>query len=286
MSDHDHGAYAPAADRLSFDPRVPVRSGPAPVTLIASALILVGLVGGVAFLYRHGFRHPGAAPAEIGAPVGEIRTPAAAAPAATEIPATPVEVANATPTFAPPPETPAARSAVTPPVVTPPVASAPAASTVPVQAPPAVPVQATPAPEAVSSIAPAPAAVPKSPRALAPPAQKPVTIASLIDREAAEERAASAAHPKPAAGTPEMHEAGSGRPASGGAAVQIGAFSSSALAEQELSEAAPSRGHKVEPVASGDKTLYRGLITGFASRDAAQAFCARLKDAGKSCFVR
>ena len=43
MSDHDRGPYTPPSERLSFDPREPVRSGgPAPVTLIVSALILIG----------------------------------------------------------------------------------------------------------------------------------------------------------------------------------------------------------------------------------------------------
>src|SRR5579871_2605829 len=92
MSDYDdRGAYTPPSDRLAFDPRQPVRGGgPAPVTLIVSGLVLASVVGGAFFLYRDGFRHRGA-PALVGAPVADARTPAAppadanAAPAALTI---------------------------------------------------------------------------------------------------------------------------------------------------------------------------------------------------------
>ena len=52
MADYDdRGAYTPPSDRLAFDSRTPVRGGgPAPVTLIVSGVVLVGLVGGVFFL--------------------------------------------------------------------------------------------------------------------------------------------------------------------------------------------------------------------------------------------
>jgi hypothetical protein len=40
------------------------------------------------------------------------------------------------------------------------------------------------------------------------------------------------------------------------------------------------------PVSRGDDTLYRTFITGFVSRDAAQALCARLQAAHKDCIVR
>src|SRR5215469_11810159 len=84
MSDYDdRGAYTPPSDRLAFDPRTPVRGGgPAPVTLIVSGLVLAGMVGGVFFLYRDGFKHRGEAPALVGAPVADARTPGAPPPAA------------------------------------------------------------------------------------------------------------------------------------------------------------------------------------------------------------
>ena len=81
--------------------------------------------------------------------------------------------------------------------------------------------------------------------------------------------------------------------ASGSFLVQIGAFSSASLADKGWNDAAAlapgaaaGKGKKVETVESGGKTLYRTSVTGFSDRASAQAFCDRLKAAGKSCFVR
>jgi len=81
--------------------------------------------------------------------------------------------------------------------------------------------------------------------------------------------------------------------ATGVAMVQVGAFSSEALADAGWSEAvravsdlAAGKGKRVEPVQSNGKTLYRGYVTGFGSRAEATAFCERLKATGRSCFVR
>ena len=70
-------------------------------------------------------------------------------------------------------------------------------------------------------------------------------------------------------------------------------FSSAALADKGWSDVAalaPSgmagKGRKVEPVSRDGRTFYRTYVTGFTSRDAAQAFCDRLKTAGKACFVK
>jgi cell division protein FtsN len=75
--------------------------------------------------------------------------------------------------------------------------------------------------------------------------------------------------------------------------VQIGAFSSEALANKGWSDVAAAfpgdmsgKGRRVESVESNGATLYRGQVTGFASREAAAAFCAKLKAAGKSCIVK
>jgi len=46
------------------------------------------------------------------------------------------------------------------------------------------------------------------------------------------------------------------------------------------------KGKKVEPLTRDGKDLYRTSITGFASRDAAEAFCGKLKAAGKDCIVK
>jgi cell division protein FtsN len=75
--------------------------------------------------------------------------------------------------------------------------------------------------------------------------------------------------------------------------VQIGAFSSSDLADKgwrDTAKFAPAsmagKGMKVQSVSVGDKTYYRAFVTGFASHDAAEAFCIKLKAASKPCIVR
>ncbi len=76
--------------------------------------------------------------------------------------------------------------------------------------------------------------------------------------------------------------------------VQIGAYSSKDLAEAGWNAAAGASagdmGGKVKHVVpitkAGKPTLYRTSITGFTGPDQARAFCARLKAAGQSCFVR
>jgi cell division protein FtsN len=75
--------------------------------------------------------------------------------------------------------------------------------------------------------------------------------------------------------------------------VQIGAFSSQALAEKGWNDAArlapgmaAGKGKSVQAVESGGKTVYRTAVTGFGSRADATAFCNALKAGGKDCFIR
>jgi len=69
-------------------------------------------------------------------------------------------------------------------------------------------------------------------------------------------------------------------------AVQIGAFSSRALAEAAAAKGAGGHARRIVPITRADGTvLYRASLTGFASRDAASAFCGKLKASGASCFV-
>jgi cell division protein FtsN len=75
--------------------------------------------------------------------------------------------------------------------------------------------------------------------------------------------------------------------------IQIGAFSSEALADKEWSKVASiapgpmaGKGKRVVPISKDGATLYRTSITGFASRDQAQGVCDRLVAAGGKCFVR
>ena len=83
-------------------------------------------------------------------------------------------------------------------------------------------------------------------------------------------------------------------PAAGGSSgVQIGAFSSTAIADREFAAVAArfpafARGAEKrvqEVTASNGSTVYRTTFTGL-SRDQAQAFCAAIKAAGDDCLVR
>ena len=103
---------------------------------------------------------------------------------------------------------------------------------------------------------------------------------------------------KPAPAKPEAKAAApaaapAAKAPAGVAAVQIGAFSSQALADKGWSDAAgiapgaaAGKGKFVEKVDKDGKTLFRTQVTGFASRADAVAFCDKLKAAGKACFVK
>ncbi|WP_029916551.1 SPOR domain-containing protein [Caulobacter sp. UNC358MFTsu5.1] len=269
MSDPHRGAYTPPTDApLSFDARQPVRgSRPLPMTLIISAVVLATLVVAVMLIYRGGVRGPNEPPRTVGEPVAQVK---AAPPAGAAQPTDPAaglqiyknETPEASPTFAAQPEAPMARP--TPP---PPSAPVQSAALQPAKPAPAAPVSAAPAAKPAARPAPsieglATAAV--SPRATAPAATKP-----------------AAAAPAPAAS------------AGGPASVQIGALSSTALADKAWSDAAriapgmaAGKGKRVEAIDKNGTTLYRTAVTGFASRAEAKAFCDALTAAGKSCFVK
>ena len=75
--------------------------------------------------------------------------------------------------------------------------------------------------------------------------------------------------------------------------VQIGAFSSEAMADRGWSDAAAvapglaaGKGKQVEAIDRDGRTLYRTSVTGFSTRAEAQTFCERLQGAGKTCFVK
>lgn len=261
MSDHERGAYTPPTDSpLSFDARQPVRgTRPIPFTMIIAILVLAGLAAAIFIFYRSGVRQAGEAPQTVGTAVGEMKAPPPAE-AQPQDPAAGLQIykedkaAAGQPQFTAPPEQPQPRTAAPKVVVAPPAA----APTTPVIAGPALrpALPAAPAPK-VAAASPAPAAKappPPAPKPAAPPAAKPVA---------------------------------------GGAVVQIGAVSSTALADKAWSDAvavapglAVGKGKSVEKIDKNGGVLYRTAVTGFASRDAATAFCEKLKAAGKSCFVR
>jgi cell division protein FtsN len=124
--------------------------------------------------------------------------------------------------------------------------------------------------------------------AVAPPHPANVAPAKPAPAPAATE-AASAAKPKPPEPTPTPAASSGG----GKAMVQIGAFSSAALAQQGWTDTAhllpgqmagKSRG--VEETSKGGKTFYRAYVGGFASKAEAADFCAALKAKAKPCFVK
>jgi cell division septation protein DedD len=160
--------------------------------------------------------------------------------------------------------------------------TAPGGMQVAVEDPLAAPVFTTPpeqpAPRATAPIAAAPAA----------PAPAPTTdpIGALMPKSAsapAAKATVAASPPSPKAPT-----------AGGGAAqVQIGAFSSPALADKGWNDIAglmpgqmAGKTKRVEQVEANGATLHRTFIGGFSSREQAQAFCDQLKSQGKSCLVR
>jgi hypothetical protein len=289
MSDHERGAYTPPTDApLSFDPRQPVRGArPFPFTLIISFLVLLGLGGAIAYFYQSGVRHAGQPPQTVGEPVVGMKAPPPAE-AQPQDPAAGLQIYKTEggrtavvgpPQFTPPPEQPKAR------------AEPPAPKVVVTQAPPAA------APSLRPSIAAGPLA-PAAPVQVAK-AEPPPKPAAKVEAKPAPAPAVKATTP-PAKPTPAKPEAKATAPApapaaksAGVAAVQIGAFSSQALADKGWSDAtalapgaAAGKGKSVEKVDKDGKTLFRTQVTGFASRAEAAAFCDKLKAAGKACFVK
>jgi len=226
-------------------------------------------------------RQAGQGPQTVGAPVTDMKAPPPAE-AQPQDPAAGLQIYKAeggkaappaAPQFTPPPEQPQARAeAASPKIVVTPAAPAAAAPTlrpsIPAEPPVPAPAAKAPAPKPAPAKAEPPKSAPVA-KAAPPPAAKPGPAR------------AAAAGPVPAA------------KATGVAAVQIGAFSSQALADKGWSDAtalapgaAAGKGKSVEKVDKDGKTLFRTQVTGFASRAEAAAFCDKLKAAGKACFVK
>ena len=259
MSDPDRGAYTPPTDSpLTFDARRPVRGGGGPnsSTLMISAIILVLLVAGAGFwLYKDGQRGANDQPQPVGTVVAETKGPP------------PVQAQ---------PEDETAGLQI--------YKQDDLAQSEPTFAPGPEPVQPRPAPRAqpvtpVQTAALKPTlpagATPARPVAAQP---QPTQVAVATPKPPAPKAAMPAIPPKSAAGA---------------AMVQIGAFSSEALADKGWSDAASvapglaaGKGKQVEAIDKEGKTLFRTSVTGFSTRAEAQTFCERLKGAGKSCFVK
>lgn len=134
---------------------------------------------------------------------------------------------------------------------------------------------APPAPTILSASAIAPAALAD------PDLPLPTSLDARIGRApAAEEAAVEASAPPAPAPAPRA-----ARP--GKVAVQIAAAASERQAREALAKVkgrvAPPLATEVQVVSVEGKTFHRALVTGFATRAEAQAFCAAL---GSACFVR
>ena len=272
MSDHDRGGGPPYDEPLSFDRRDRrAARGPAPLTLILSVLLLLALAAAIFAFYRGGLSEGARTPKPIGTPVGALRAEAPAKSGDVD-PAVGLKIYQQAegeprplqPNFTPPPEQPLPRPIPPAPAIAPPAAAPSSPPPAPVASPPPAPVVVlpkTPSPGSAPPVATAPKPAPRPD--VKPPASPPRP---------------APAPPKPAA--------------SGGLfSVQIGAFSSAAIAEREWTAAVAKgggggRGKRIEKVERDGSTLFRTTVTGFPDRAAAQTFCDRLKAGGSSCFVR
>lgn len=290
MSDHDRGAYTPQPDApLQFDARGPRGARrPLPMTLIGSAGVLVVLLGALALHYQHGVRGAGDPARPVGEPIAAIKT----APPASVQPHDPAVGADVyaaktpdtakIPTFAPGPE------AVQP-------RPAPRGLTVQMDG-------ATPKPAAVAET-PAPAVKPSAAPIITATSAKPAasTSGTAVVSKVAETPVAPAkpVAPTASAKAPTLAAANAKAPAttskaaSGAAVVQIGAFSSTALADKGWSDVSVAmagemagKSKRIEALEKNGATLYRTSVTGFSTRAAADAFCSGLKAKGKICFVK
>ena len=220
----------------------------------------------------------------------------AAAPAVTTPSPKPVQTAAATPA----PTT--TRPSVTEPKPTQVAAAsrpapAPAAAPKPVQTAAATTSEPTPAAKPVVTAAATPSATTPAPWGALPPARANGSATTTAAATPTPAPTVLAAATKPAttvttpAAKPVPTTTAAAKPAADGKryAVQIGAFSSASIADAEyakVSGVVGGRGKVVTPVQKDGSTFYRTVVTGFGSKAEADATCAKLKAAGKACFVK
>jgi hypothetical protein len=175
-------------------------------------------------------------------------------------------------------------------------------------APPPAQSSANPSPPALSPANPAPAPLPAPPAPVqeahatpTPPRAQPGPSAPTPPLRAVAAPALTArTAPPPAArvdapAPPPIAPAPAAGPTTAGAglAVQVGAFKSSALAEEALAKAEAAAGaapvalsHRQESVTKDGKTLVRALLVGFSTPQEAIRYCQKLQQSGGACFVR
>lgn len=259
-SGRDRGAYTPPTgdddlpfSRGGYDPRRAPAQKSPPITLIVSAVILLLLVVAVVMFYRSGVRNNNEAPPAVGTQVETMKVDA-------PLDAQPVNPEDGISVY----RDAGVAEGATPTFTEGPEEVLPRPAPSPEPAPTATPLApAAPAPAPKAAPTPAPASKAATPAPAPAPAPK-----------------AAAPAPAPAAAT-------------GSSRVQIGAFSSTAIADREYAavasrfgQYASGAGKGVEEVttASGS-TVYRTTFTGM-SRERAVAFCNALKAAGRDCLVR
>ena len=273
MSDGERGPYTPQKERdapLQFDARGPRDAKPMPMALIASAAVLVVLVGAVAMAYLGGGSKTDAAGKAVGDRVLVMKTPPAPGANPTPDPDAKLEVFSdhpgaAAPTFVAAPEAPAPRPAPR--------------LQLREQTLPPVRIGAAETPSVPASARVSAAAKPVAPVTEAAPATKvstPVAATSLSTAKAT---------------TPKIVAPVTTAASTGSVGAQIGAFSSRSLAEKGFADvgrlvSTTGRGKRIEAVEREGSTLYRTTVTGFADRDAAKAFCAGLAAKGHACIVK
>ena len=166
----------------------------------------------------------------------------------------------------------------------------------PVPVIPAAPVRSAPVPEPGTA---ARVTVP-------PPAQKALPVEKVVPKPVAKppvketpkpvqkvETPKPAPKPEPAKPAPAKVAAAKPEPAkaTGSVTVQLGAFNSTASADQVWSKlsgrvgALSSLRKSVQPVESGSKTLYRLRAGGIASEAQAGSVCAAVQAAGEQCVI-
>lgn len=274
MSDKDRGDFGdrgtyspPTEDNLSYESRrAPASRDKAPITLIISGICLVVLLLVVVILYNSGTlnKHGNIAP-EVGDSLGDIKEG---------------QIQDAKPlsdqdlsesgiaTFAPGAEVPGARPAAS-------------ASTVDIAPLPAAPIEGPlPSQSSTSAIS-----------SSAAPARIDATPVPGASASASQPAAAKPAAPVTA--KPVTAPVAAAKPAaSGSASVQIGAYTSTDIANAEYAKVASSYGlfvggasKRIEKVTTPNGTFYRTAFTGL-SADKAKSFCSALKASGHDCIVK
>jgi hypothetical protein len=223
---------------------------------------------------------PRPAPRPAPVVVAAAPAPAAAKPVQTAAAAAPVTAAalKPAPTAAKPVQTAAAKPA-----------PAPASKTVETAA--ASPSESTPAAKPTEVASATLAAATPQPWGALPTARANGAAAAATTASTSPTVLAAVTKPAAAAATEVASKPAAAAPAAGGGryGVQIGAFSSASIADTEYAKVAGvvgGRGKTVTPVQKGSSTLYRTVVTGFGSKAEAEATCAKLKAAGKACFVK